>query len=76
MATRIRTRSQPHEIKDFSDPAISVWMERFRTALAWVLTELAAQGGPVVVRLATDQTPPERIAERVLQELEERRHAC
>ncbi|MEP7227789.1 MAG: hypothetical protein ABI785_10545 [Gemmatimonadales bacterium] len=76
LATRIRTRSQSHEVKDFCDPEFSAWMGRFRTALAWVLAELAAQGGPVVLRLATDQTPPERVAERVLEELEGRRHAC
>lgn len=75
LATRIRTRQQPHEVKEFSDPAISAWMARFRTALGWVLAELAAQGGPVVLRLATDQTPPEGAAERVLHELEGRRHA-
>jgi hypothetical protein len=75
LATRIRSRSQPHEVKDFSDPAISAWMGRFRVALGWVLTELTARGGPVVVRLATDKTPPERVAEQVLQELAGRRHA-
>lgn len=76
LATRIRTRSQPHEVKDFSDPAIAAWMARFRIALAWVLAELTARGGPVIVRLATDQTSPERAAERVLQEVAGRRHAC
>jgi hypothetical protein len=76
LATRIRTRSQPHEVKDFPDPAISAWMGRFRVALAWVLTELAARGGPVVVRLTTEQTPPDLAAERILQVLEGRRHAC
>ncbi|MEO8089578.1 MAG: AAA family ATPase [Gemmatimonadales bacterium] len=76
LAARIRTRSQPHEVKDFSDPAIAAWIARFRIALDWVLAEMTARGGPVIVRLTTDQTPPERAAERVLQELAGRRHAC
>ena len=76
LARRIRARPQPHEVKEFSDPEISAWMARFRAALGWVLAELAAQGGPVVLRLATDRTSPERVAERLLQELDGRRHAC
>lgn len=76
LATRIRTRPQLHEVKEFSDPAISAWMARFRAALGWVLAGLAVRGGPVILRLATDQIPPERAAQRVLQELEGRRHAC
>lgn len=66
LAHRIRTRASWHEVKHASDPEISVWMERFRTALDWVLARLASAGGTAVVRISTDLDEPERIAERVL----------
>jgi broad-specificity NMP kinase len=65
LAHRIRTRPMWHEVKQASDPEISIWMARFRAALNWVLAGLAVEGGPAVIRMTTDQEQPERIAERV-----------
>lgn len=69
LAARIRARPHPHEVKEFSDPEIARWMERFRQALEWVLTEMARHGGPAVVRLSSREEPADRIAERIVQEL-------
>jgi broad-specificity NMP kinase len=74
LAGRIRARPEWHEVKQASDPEISVWMARFRTALNWVLAELATQDGPIVLRVATDQESPERIAEQVVAALGQVRH--
>jgi broad-specificity NMP kinase len=74
LARRIRARPEWHEVKQASDPELSVWMARFRAALNWVLAGLAAEGGPVVLRVSTDQDLPERIAERVAAALD--RAAC
>ena len=65
LARRIRTRPHPHEVKEFSDPAIVAWMARFRSALSWVLAGLERNGGPVVLRVTTEREPPEILAERV-----------
>lgn len=65
LARRIQARSEAHEVKEFSDEEISDWMARFRAAQDWVLAGLAAHGGPVILRLATDQEPANRIAERL-----------
>jgi broad-specificity NMP kinase len=72
VAHRIRTRQDWHEIKYASDQDISVWIDRFRTALNWVLAGLTEGGGPVVHRIRTDEGTPERIAERVIEALEQR----
>jgi broad-specificity NMP kinase len=74
LAKRIRARSEWHEVKDASNPEISVWMDRFRLALEWVLAGLTAHGGPLVVRISTEGNEPERIAERVLAALARRSH--
>jgi broad-specificity NMP kinase len=74
LAHRIRTRPEWHEVKQASDAEISIWMARFRTALNWVLTGLTAAGGPVVVRIPTDQDQPERIAELVVSALDKVSH--
>lgn len=69
LAARIRARPHPHEVKEYPDPEIARWMARFRQALDWVLTEMARNGGPPVVRLSSQEEPPDRIAERVVNEL-------
>jgi broad-specificity NMP kinase len=71
LAQRIRNRPEWHEIQHASDAEITVWMARFRMALNWVLAGLSTQGGPLVIRIATDQERPERIAARVVAALEE-----
>lgn len=74
LAHRIRTRPELHEVKQASDAEIVVWMARFRSALDWVLNQLAAEGGPAVVRITTDQESPERIAELVTAALDRVHH--
>lgn len=66
LAQRIKARPDWHEIKQSSQPEISIWMARFRAALNWVLAQMAAQGGPVIVRVTTDDASPDRLAEQVL----------
>jgi hypothetical protein len=70
LAQRIRARPDEHEVKQASDAEITAWMARFRSALDWVLAELAGQDGPTVLRLEAAQSPPDRIAERVLEVLD------
>jgi hypothetical protein len=69
LASRIRARPHPHEVRDFPDPEIERWMARFREALDWVLAGMARHGGPTVVRLSSREEPAERIAERLIREL-------
>jgi hypothetical protein len=66
LARRIRTRPVGHEVKEFTDRDISLWMARFRAALDWVLAEMTRLGGPVVLRLSTADEQSEQIAEKVL----------
>jgi hypothetical protein len=65
LAQRIRTRPNDHEVKQASDSEISVWMQRFREALEWVLGELTREQGPLVIRLETTALPPHLIAQQV-----------
>jgi hypothetical protein len=74
LASRIRARQHPHEVKEFSDPEIARWMARFRRGLDWVLTEMARFGGPPVLRLPSGKDPAERIADKLVRELRGRPH--
>jgi hypothetical protein len=65
LAQRIRTRPDSHEVKQASDREISAWMGRFRVALDWVLDGMARHGGPLVLRVTTDQKGPDGLAELV-----------
>jgi hypothetical protein len=75
LAERIRTRAHDHEVKGFSDGEIERWMARFRDALEWVLDEMAEHGGPLVVRLSSQDEHAEEMADRLLEELSGRVHA-
>lgn len=75
LARRIRTRPETHEVKELADAEIAAWMARFRVARDWVLAGLAARGGPIVLRMATEQESPERIADRILKALDQSPHA-
>jgi hypothetical protein len=65
LAGRIRSRPEWHEIKHEPDWYIAEWIGRFRSALEWVLTGLAAHGGPAVIRIPVERDAPEELAERV-----------
>jgi hypothetical protein len=69
LAARIRARPRSHEVKEFPDFEIAMWMARFRRALEWVLAGMASHGGPTVVRLSSQDQPADYIAERVVKEL-------
>ncbi len=74
LASRIRTRPKHHEIKHSSDEEIHAFAARFRTVLESVLADLALHGGPRVVRIRTGEEQVERIAERLLDQLDRGRH--
>ncbi len=69
LALRIRARPRDHEVKQFPDHEIARWMARFREAREWVLAGLSQHGGPVVVRLSSEDAGPDRLAERLAEEL-------
>jgi hypothetical protein len=69
LAARIRAREREHEVKEFPDHEIARWMARFRQALDWVLAEMAQSGGPLVVRLSSQEETAELIAENLLDQL-------
>jgi hypothetical protein len=75
LASRIRTRAVAHEVKEFPDLEISLWMARFRAALDWVLTEMTRLGGPLVLRMSTADEQAEDLAERLMGELNGNLHA-
>lgn len=70
LTQRIKTRPDSHEVKQASGPEIALWMARFRGALDWVLQGLADHGGPLVVRVTTDQERPDSLAELVAAAIE------
>jgi hypothetical protein len=74
LAQRIRARAHDHEVKEFPDYEIALWMARFRCALEWVLSEMTRHGGPRVIRLSSEDQASERIAERITQELSRNVH--
>jgi hypothetical protein len=69
LAQRIRARAHDHEVKEFPDHEIVRWMARFRHALEWVLSEMNRHGGPLVIRLSSEDEAAERIADRIAEEL-------
>jgi hypothetical protein len=74
LAQRIRARAHHHEVKNYPDHEIVQWMARFRCALEWVLSELSRHGGPLVIRLSSEDQAAERIARRITEELSGRVH--
>jgi hypothetical protein len=65
LAQRIRARPEWHEIKHSPDEYIVRWMERFRSALDWVLAGMMEHGQTVVVRIRTEQEDAKSLSERV-----------
>lgn len=75
LSRRIRARPVAHEVKDFPDSEISLWMARFRSAHEWVLTELTRLGGPVVLRMSTAEEQADDLAGRLVERLNGSVHA-
>jgi hypothetical protein len=69
LAQRIRSRPESHEVKQEPDSYIAGWMDRFRTALDWVLAGFAAHGGPAVIRIDS-QDDPALLAARIAEALD------
>jgi broad-specificity NMP kinase len=74
LAGRIRNRPEAHEVKEFPDQEIALWIARFREALDWVLAGMVQHGGPTVLRLSTDSQPAEYLAGRILESLKRGAH--
>ena len=72
LAQRIRARPRDHEVKRYPDAEIARWMGRFRVALESVLTGLSRHGGPVVVRLSSEDMGSGRLAEELAEVLKGR----
>jgi thymidylate kinase len=68
---RIRARAQAHPVKEFSDEAMGQFLARYRRAYDYVLSRLAAEGGPKVIRVDTEHEPPGPLSRRVLAALGE-----
>jgi hypothetical protein len=54
LVQRIRTREQPHPVKDDPDPEIHAFTAKFRAAFDRVLGEMTAAGGVQLLQLRTD----------------------
>ncbi len=74
LAGRIRRRPEPHEVKEFPDRDIALWMARFREALDWVVAGMVQHGCPAVLRLSTESQPAEHLAGRILESLKRGAH--
>jgi hypothetical protein len=69
LAQRIRTRNGTHPYASWPDPPLYEFFARWRAGYQYVVSQLAEAGGPKVMTFATDQEPPDRIADRILCEL-------
>lgn len=65
LATRIRTRPQPHMVRHSPEEAIRDFTARFRSAFDRVVGDLRAAGAVKVLRLDTGVAPPADIAVRL-----------
>ena len=73
LATRIRTRSKPHLVKDLSEPAIYQFTARFRQAFRRVIADLRQARRVSILALRTDQDSPGQLALRLRLALEDLR---
>lgn len=66
---RIRGRAQRHPMRDRGDDAVHRFLDAYRAAFDAVLAELRARRPIAVVRLRTDDAPPDVLAERATRAL-------
>jgi hypothetical protein len=72
LTTRIRTRAQPHLVKDRGVDEVSAFSNAYRAATERVLTDLQAIGGPPVLRLDVgrgDDRLDERLRDALAQDI-------
>jgi thymidylate kinase len=71
LARRLRSRAQRHRLQGTKEQDIEEFLASYRAAYAEVMSLLGEQGGVRVLEFRTDREMPERIAERVVMELQE-----
>ena len=64
--TRINARNQKHEVKGKTDQEVIQFLGRYRSSYRYVLSGLAACGGPTVIPFDTSQSTIKQITEEVL----------
>jgi thymidylate kinase len=69
LAQRIRTRNGLHPYAGWADQPLYEFFARWRAGYQYVVSQLAEARGPKVMTFATDQEPPDRIADRILTSL-------
>jgi hypothetical protein len=72
LAHRLKTRSQTHPVRDFTDRAIGSFMATYRGAYEDVVAALARDGHTDVMRFRTDHEASSSMAEQVVSEISRR----
>ncbi len=75
LAERLRRRAQHHRLQGATDRTIEGFLGAYRTAYAEVMSDLTTLPGVRVLAFRTDVETADRIAERVVAELQERGRA-
>jgi energy-coupling factor transporter ATP-binding protein EcfA2 len=66
LETRINARSQKHEVKGKTGQEVVQFLNRYRSSYRYVLSGLAASGGPTVIQFDTSQSTLKQITGKVL----------
>lgn len=66
LETRINARNQKHEVKGKAQREVVQFLNRYRSSYKYVLSELAACGGPNVIQFDTSLSTREEIEEKIL----------
>jgi hypothetical protein len=74
LAKRIRERPRYHPLRDRSDAEMFTSLDRYRSACARVLHDLARHGGPRVLTVRSDETSASEISREVLAAVARIRH--
>ncbi len=76
LAARIRSRDQPHMVKEGDDRTIADFAAQFRAAFRRVIGDLTAGRGPRVITLATADDPVVELAHKITAACAEARRSC
>ena len=66
LETRINARNQKHEVKGKDQQEVVQFLDRYRSSYKYVLSGLAACGGPDVIQFDTSQSAMKQIEEKIL----------
>jgi ABC-type dipeptide/oligopeptide/nickel transport system ATPase component len=66
LETRINARDQKHEVKGKTGQDVIWFLDRYRTSYQYVLSGLAAFGGPSIIKFDTSQATMEQTVEKLL----------